>query len=159
MTFLEFYNLALRENIAFDLVIAGKEMLATVHPKPLTKNGRRIFANLLEADIELDVPPPVKYTKVCINIKSKRLFNDGNSFVNCLSKRLGIDSYNKIFGEQQMHPVREIAHKAFKTLLSLGEYRYAVQIDGHATDIIYAWTDSEAMEQAGFLPESVVIGG
>ena len=159
MKFKDFYKLALSEEIEFDMSVGGEDILCTIAPVNLTPYGEVVFDKLLRADIELIVPPPAVAAGhtpvVCID---EDLYKLGNFFAHAMAGYCAEPLYDRLFTLGEPYPtVRVVAQKLFKQLLSLGGYRYAVQIDGTTEGIIYAWNDGEAMKLTGFQPETAVI--
>lgn len=158
MKFKEFYLLAQKENIKFDMCVSGLEMPATIIPVNLTDYGKRIFKCLFEADIELKVPPPVVGSNTKVIINQANLWKLGEFFCLSVSGCVANSICDRLFNTELYPQVELVAQMLFKTLLYLGGYRYCVQADGYSKDVIYAWNIEEAMKTAGFPLESRIGG-
>lgn len=156
MKFRNFYLLALREEIEFDMNVGDVDMPMTVVPIDMTEYGEKVFGRLLNADIDLIISPQTPHGKTTVvSILDDNLEKLGMYFCVAVAGYINLETYDRLFTEVDPYPQTEIvAQQLFKTLLYLGGYRYCVQVDGYSQKIIYAWNVGEAMREAGFLPES-----
>lgn len=150
MKFREFYYLALREEIEFDVIAGDEEMDATVVPTQLTVTGWKKFAPMFEAEIKLIIPPPVAHTITVVEFIDSAVADLVRGFVNAQAGYVSATQYDKWFCDETKSEVRTVAKSNDGELLSLGRYRYAVMHDDKTDYIIYAWNDKEAKDRVKF---------
>lgn len=149
MQFKDIYTIAMREDFNFDLVFPGCSRPESIHPSNLSVYGKKVFRKLLVAEVETEVPPPVITTAITVKVTDEKLANLAEYFCKAAARSLPVKVSDKLFNAVEQYPqIKVVMENDRMQILSLGSYRYSIQIDGVSRHMIYAWNNEEAVVSA-----------